>query len=125
MNDKYIQSSVRLIKSELIRVFVIEEISYSLISRALRGAALAVVLAPGLAAAQSHYHDGYAERRHYLDAEDACTALAEAVEGERVFHLPLPNGDHQRILHAAGPGSRPGRPRANRSQGSPAAVQAA
>jgi hypothetical protein len=29
--------------------------------------------------------------------------LAGAVEDERVFDLPLPNGDHQRVLYATPP----------------------
>jgi hypothetical protein len=75
----------------------------SLTSRLLRATALAVALAPGLAAAQSYYQDGYAEHRHHLDTEAADTALAGIVEDERVFDLPLPNGDHQRVLYAAPP----------------------
>jgi hypothetical protein len=66
----------------------------SLVSRALRAIMLATALAPSLAAAQP-YNDN--------DAVAVDTDLGGAVDGERVFDLPLPNRDHQRVLYAAPP----------------------
>ena len=69
-------------------------------SRTLRAAVLATALTPGLACA--HSSDGYGgHRRHDADGMDA--AFAGAAAGERVFDLPLADGERQRVLYAAPP----------------------
>jgi hypothetical protein len=75
----------------------------SLVSRALQAVMLATALALSLAAAQPYNDNGYAEHRHDRDVMAADTDLGGTVDGERVFDLPLPNGDHQRVLYAAPP----------------------
>src|ERR1700735_1701555 len=67
-------------------------------SRALREAALAAALAPQLASAQPYYNGRSARHHSHNDAQTADIALTGEVEGERVFDLPLTNGDRQRVL---------------------------
>jgi pimeloyl-ACP methyl ester carboxylesterase len=69
-----------------------------LVSRTLQAVTLAAALAPSLAAAEPYTRD-----RHDRNAVVADTDLGGTVDGERVFDLPLPNGDHQRVLYAAPP----------------------
>ncbi len=75
----------------------------SLVSRALQAVTLAAALTPRLAATDPLFDNRYTEHRHDRDAVAADADLGGAVDGEQVLDLPLPNGDHQRVLYAAPP----------------------
>jgi hypothetical protein len=75
----------------------------SLLCLTLRATALAAVLASSLAAAQPYYSDEMTGRRHNQNGRAADIESALSVEGERVFDLPLSDGDPQRVLYVAPP----------------------
>jgi hypothetical protein len=69
----------------------------------IRATALAAVLAPSLAAPQSYYSDGLPGHPYNQNGQGGDAASAASVEGERVFDLPLSDGDPQRVLFVAPP----------------------
>jgi hypothetical protein len=71
--------------------------------RILQVVVLAGILNPRCVIAQPYDNGGHPDRHHQRDIEMVEIASTDRVEGERVFDLPLADGDHQRVLYATPP----------------------